>query len=624
MKGDLKLKREVIAKARVKPLADSSVAHIWVDSSVYHLDQEFSYAVPGNLEDRVSIGSLVSIPFHGRELTGVVVRRVKDESLDGLKSISKVIGTIPLLSPQLISLIAVAAQRYAAHPFDLIRSAVPDRIASIEREFASDVQEDAYLARDVSRTFLQLPPAQNRSELLARKIGELSQDGGLISVLPDSREVSNLHKELNRLKISHSILDSNLPKSEYFKNFLQVRTGHSRVVIGTRSAIFAPVSQLRSLLIYNDGSENFYEKRSPGWNVRDIALLRSRLESSDLYFTGYSPSAEVSRFVDEGWCVMKRVRAKLKVFVHQQAHGELIPSRSVPIIKRALANGPVLVLVPQKGYAQAIRCAQCKTISRCDCGGALEKKSERAPISCSHCLRQYPQWLCSWCHNSQPSLLGRGIDRHHLELGALFPGIPIQISTGDHRIDSEVSNGIIVATPGMAASTKSGYSALVIVEGNRFLNQPDLRSNERIREMYFAHASLVHQDGSIILVQDDGHSISTALSTWNPAIATGRELQERKDLSLPPYVRSATLTMEESEIVKLKNALVIARDEGRIPTSVKILGPIASGEKSSLILTAEVSEGDELVHTLHEFMRRRSASKKSLPSLRIDPYSLSH
>jgi hypothetical protein len=81
--------------------------------------------------------------------------------------------------------------------------------------------------------------------------------------------------------------------------------------------------------------------------------------------------------------------------------------------------------------------------------------------------------------------------------------------------------------------------------------------------------------------------------------------------------------MENAEIIRFKSALLAAQEDGRIPASTKILGPIPSSDKSSLILTVDVAHGDELVSTLHEFMRRRSAAKKSLPSLRIDPYSLS-
>jgi primosomal protein N' len=141
--------------------------------------------------------------------------------------------------------------------------------------------------------------------------------------------------------------------------------------------------------------------------------------------------------------------------------------------------------------------------------------------------------------------------------------------------------------------------------------------------MYFAHAGLVRSGGTVLLIQDDGNPISTALATWNPFIAISHDLQEREALGLPPYVRTAVMTMETSEITRLKSALTSAVSEKRLPASTKILGPIPAKDKSSLILTVDVAHGDELIQTIHEFMRRRSVSKKALPSLRIDPYSLS-
>jgi primosomal protein N' (replication factor Y) len=81
--------------------------------------------------------------------------------------------------------------------------------------------------------------------------------------------------------------------------------------------------------------------------------------------------------------------------------------------------------------------------------------------------------------------------------------------------------------------------------------------------------------------------------------------------------------MTETEITRLKKALEAAKIEGRLPLSSRILGPIPEGDKASLIITADVESGEELIATIHEFVRRRSIAKKPLPSLRIDPYSLS-
>lgn len=623
IKGGLKLKREVAAATPMAPSSQLPIAQVWVDASVYHLDSPFSYLVPQNLNDAVVVGSLVSIPFHGREIQGLVLARSESSGESGMKSISKVLGNIPLLSQEIIQLIATLAKRYAAHPFDLIRSAVPDRMATIEKEFVLEARALSDRKSSKMATYLQLPPAQNRSALIARKIAEFEKSGGVIALLPDAREVIALSVELDKLELKYAILESSLPKSEYFRNFMRIRTGQVRIVIGTRSAVFAPVVGLQSIVIYNDGSENYYEQRSPGWNARDVALERSQLEGIHLTLIGYSPSAEIGRAIDEGSVIYKRSRGKLKVSSIAQIHGELLPSRALAPLKGALTEGAVLFIVPLKGYAQAIRCAKCKTISRCECGGAHQKTSTDSLITCSHCAASITSWRCSWCHESQPALASRGIERHIQELGLLFPGIPGIIATADHPVIYSPPKGIVVATPHMAPLNESGYSAVVVLEGNRFLNQPDMRGQERAREMFFSHAALAREGAPIILVQDDGDSISTALTTWNPSIALERELTERQQLGLPPYVRSAILTMKSDEGIRLKKALESARDENRLPKATKILGPIPEGENVSLILTVPLASGDELISTIHEFMRRRSASKKTLPSLRIDPYSLS-
>jgi len=623
-KGKLTLKRELAPKAVVSPIGTFTVAQVWVDASVYHLDTTFSYLIPGDLAGKVQLGSLLSVPFHGREVTALVIDLVAQDSLSGLKSITKVIGAVPLLTPEIISLISLAALRYAAHPFDLIRSAIPDRSVAVEKELFT--LPDLYRGAEgtASRSYLQLPPHKFRSTLIAEKIRERSDLGGVLAVLPDTHEVERLSIELGKIGVAHVVIDSNLPKSELYSNFLNARLGAVQVVIGTRSAIFAPVSDLRTLLIYNEGSENFYEKRSPGWNVRDIALLRSRIQSFDSIFIGYSPSSEIARLIDEKWVLYKRTRGKVKVDQFAPEHGELLPSRALPVLKKSLSSGPILFIVPLKGYAQAIRCAQCRTVSRCLCGGAHEKISLASPITCNHCLTKVEHWRCIWCNSERLSMQSRGAERHQHELGLLFPGVKSIISTADHPIESTVDSGIVIATPGMAPRSAHGYSAVIFLEGNRFLNQPDMRANERVREMFFSHSALVSDNGVVLFIQDEGHTITTAITTWNPSMAIHQEMEEREALNLPPYVRVVKLTMEQSEIIRLQNALVAARDEERIPATAKILGPVSTGDKSSLILTVDLAQGDALISTIHEFMRRRSASKKVLPSLRIDPYSLSH
>jgi primosomal protein N' (replication factor Y) len=376
-------------------------------------------------------------------------------------------------------------------------------------------------------------------------------------------------------------------------------------------------------VIYNEGSEHFYERRSPGWNARDVALERGKSESLSLTFIGYSPSLEVCQLIQSKEITYRKSGARTDVRDYDQPHGELIPSRGLQEIRKALKNGPVLFIAPNKGWAHAIRCDRCKTISKCKCGGNFEIASEKSLITCNHCQTINPQWKCAWCENQRYALVGRGMERHAHEIGRMLPGIPIRSSNADSPILEDVSSGIVISTQSMAPKALKGYSAIVFLEGNRIDNQPDMRAQERMRELYFSHSALASQSGVIILIQDQGNPIVTALRLWNPLPILERELEEREDLNLPPFTHTVELTMPKEEVTRFKSALIKSQEDGRLPVHMKILGPITKGEKSSIVLLSPPAHSQSVNLLVHEFMRRRSLTKKTLPSLRIDPYSLS-
>ncbi len=169
-----------------------------------------------------------------------------------------------------------------------------------------------------------------------------------------------------------------------------------------------------------------------------------------------------------------------------------------------------------------------------------------------------------------------------------------------------------------------GYAAVVILAGEKLLNQSDLRAQERAREIFFTHAALLSSLGSALLVINHSNPIVGALSSWKPSLISRRELQERDEVSLPPFVRSIALDIDSTESATLVRALNKSRDEGRLPISTRILGPsILNSSTHRILLLAPLADGEALVLLMHEFQRRRSATRKKLASLRIDPYSLS-
>ena len=616
----LRLKREVVRRAPEISTTGNPVARLWVDSGVFHLDQSYDYLVPDNLSEQVAVGVRVQVPFNGRECEALVLERIAISSGRRLKSITKVISRVPVASKPSLDLIALVAHRWACHPYDVIRSAIPPRVASVEKMHWIDKTTDRPGQSSV-RQYLQLPAYQDPFQTLARHVKSVRSRGSILVIVPDNRSVLRLSKHFPEALI----LDSDLPRSERYENFLRARTTSAQIIIGTRSAIFADSPDLASIVIFNESSEQFFEVRSPGWNARDIAILRARNENVAIYCVGYSPSAEVARLIDIGWFEFKGAKQKIRVDTFQQEFSELLPGKIIGELRRLVKQGPILFIAPRKGYSQSISCSSCRNISTCSCGGRLEKKGVTTAISCSLCANVYSEWVCQYCAGLKPFLLNRGSERFAQEIGVALPGIPITLCEAEKMVDDfELNSGIVIATPGSAPMSADGYAAVVILDGEKLLNQSDLRAQERAREIFFTHAALLNSSGSALLVINHSNPIVGALASWKPSLISRRELQERIEASLPPFVRSISLDIDSAESATLVRALNKSRDEGRLPASTRILGPSTLNTATHrILLLAPLEDGEALVLLMHEFQRRRSATRKKLATLRIDPYSLS-
>ena len=616
----LRLKREVAETQPGPSTTDKPVARLWVDNGVFHLDQSFDYLVPDELDPSVQIGVRVQVPFNGRECEALVLGRSEKTSGMKLKSIDKVISTLPVASQRSLDLIESVASRWACHPFDVIRSAIPPRVAGVEKkQWPNDVPTVDLSSS--TREYLQLPAFQDPFEILAKFLKNSVRQGSVLVIVPEAKSIHRL-----QLRFPDAlVLGSELSRSERYENFLRARTELNQVIIGTRSAVFADVPDLAAIVIFNEASEHLYEVRTPGWNARDVAILRARQENIALHFLGYSPSAEVARLIDIGWLTYRAVRSKVKVLTFQQEFSELLPGRIIQELRSLIKNGPILFIAPRKGYSQAISCSHCRNISICECGGRLEKKSATGSITCSLCPNAFPDWVCRYCSGVRPFLLNRGSERFAQEIGKALPGVLITLSEGEKVVeDAQISSGVVIATPGSAPMAVQGYSAVVILDGESLLNQSDLRAQERAREVFFSNLSLLRSTGTALLVVNHSNSIVGALSSWKPSLISLRELREREEAALPPFVRCVSLDIEESEASTLTRALNKSRQEGRLPESTRILGPstLSNGLARILILTPLV-DGEALITLIHEFQRRRSATKKKLAAVRVDPYSLS-
>jgi primosomal protein N' (replication factor Y) len=300
----------------------------------------------------------------------------------------------------------------------------------------------------------------------------------------------------------------------------------------------------------------------------------------------------------------------------------LIPSKIYQQVRKALLGGPILFLVPAKGYATAISCAKCRNIAICECGGKLSKSSAKSDPICVLCSKKYQNWKCGWCGEVRVFLTSRGIERFAEEIGRSFPNqIVIQSTANDPRDFVGSESALVISTPGVEPIAENGYSAVVILQVDRFLSSSASNGIERAYSNFFAASALVSDAGLIALVYDDGAPITSALTTWNPATISKREIEQRIQLQLPPISTAVLVLADSAELVRLKSALESAKEESRAPKSLRVYGPTA-GEGAKLTLLVDPTDQIELVSLLREINKRRSISKKPLLGYRVNPYSL--
>jgi primosomal protein N' (replication factor Y) len=620
-----KLKSQVAAAPSGPVATEYAYARVWVDTGVFHLDTPFDYEVPAKFSEHVSTGVRVQVPFGNREVEGLVIERVElPQTTSQLKAITKVLSPHPVATAQSLQLIQAVASRWATNPWEIIKSAIPARIASVDKQHQESPMFTREKVSSADIAYMGFQPFVDPYRAVVDLIVAAKKNSSVLLVAPDERDISALSNLLAQQGMQPLRIDSSVTRSERYSAFLKLTSPGNHLIIGARNAIFAPIAQGSTIIVFKESSPDLYEIRNPGWNVRDITLMRNEIDKANIILCGYVPSLEVAALIEA-----KKIRyissaIKIQVKAFSSADSSLLPGRIFTDIRTSLKNGPVLFVLPRKGYANGILCAHCKNTALSSCGPKLYLLNSDATPSCKICGEHDNHWKCNYCGRDKKYVVARGIDRAAEEISRAFPHFPIIFSFGDVIKDHvEPKPSIILSTPGAAPQVSGGYSAVVILEGLTYFNHGDLRANERANELFFETASMIKPGGVVLLSIEDSHPIVSSLIRWNPSSILKRELQQREEVNFPPSVVSAVITLPSAQSSALVSGINKAVSDERLTEKTRVLGPTKiDSALSKIVILSPLDSRAMLTSFLHELMRRRSIAKKVDSTLRIDPYSL--
>jgi primosomal protein N' (replication factor Y) len=527
-------------------------ARIRVDTGVFHLDQLYDYLIPEKFSELIQVGIRVQLPFGNHETEGIIVERVATPERAGdLKSISKVLSPVPIATAQSLSLIDAVASHYACNPWDVIRSAIPPRVASVDKTFLPDSAHKQNRSKSAVE-FQTLAPFIEAHEQLVGLIRNHHDSGSVLVIAPDEKDVDRIIESLRVHSLKVFKLTASMPREERYSNFLQAIHGSNSVVVGTRSAIFAPVNNLSAIIVHKESSLDHYEIRSPGWNTRTIALMRSRSESLKLVLTGFAPSIEVAQLVDDREVKYLNTKEAVNVKSFSPSEGALLPGRIFSEIKKSLEVGPVLFIAPRKGYGNALLCAHCRNVATCDCGGRLSVSAKMKAPSCVHCGKAFQGWKCSFCNRDKQYLAGRGIERAAEEISRAFPKYPVVISAGD-VIKADAAATItalhnqsidVWLLTGDNPEAAAQVGALVGINSDRII--ASAKPEDKLSKV-----SALQSEGKHVLMVGDGINDAAALAQADLSIAMGT--------GTDTAIATADITIMRPQLMSIVDSLALSK-----------------------------------------------------------------
>ena len=590
------------------------VARVLVESPVPRLDRLLDYAIPERLAGEVVQGGRVRVPLgRGSRLVDGFVIELGTEALQGvvLADIDAVLGPVPVVTPSLWTLVRTVADRNGGSASDILRIAVPKRAVRAEKTFTVEPRSMVAPAPGTRRA-VALPPGVTdtpRGPTL-RAFDDVAQlvkgsEGGAVVVVPDWRDIELLSRALGDTE--HVVWDSSGTPSERYARFLTVLSGQVRVVIGTRSAVYAPVENLRTLIVVNESDPLLDEPLAPFVHARDAAIVRQGIEGGDLIFASLTPSVELARFVDMGF-VEAPAESAPRIPVHlandasdnEFAGKARIPTSAWRIVREALERGPVLVQVARPGFTPAVVCATCRTPHRCSrCRSPLAGARDGSSL-CRVCGHQPIGIECTHCGGRELAFSGVGSVRTADELGRAFAGTKVVVSDAEHR-QLEIPRGrtLVVATRGAEPIVAGGYEAILIVDGDREVQRPGLRTTENVLRWWGTAAAFASDSGSVVLANIDGpFGAAFASGQWDSVVAA--ELRDRRALGFPPATRAIAIIGSIPELTAVR---ALPEVSGH-----RIMGPARTDKAHRIVVLADYASSPATVAAIRAHIVGSKAS----------------
>ena len=452
------------------------------------------------------------------------------------------------------------------------RSVVPTRPLQLNDMQACALRQ---ILESTSPVLLHGVTGSGKTEIYLQAIARLLEQGkGAIVLVPEiALTPQTVRRFAGRFGERVAVLHSALSDGERYDEWHRIRTGEARVVVGPRSAVFAPVANLGLIVVDEEHDPSYKQDETPRYHARDVAVMRARFEGARIVLGSATPSLEswlnAQQKKYELASVPARVAGRSLPTVHlvnmqqeleRMGHVPIYSSLLLEAVRSRLDRGEQTILfLNRRGYARVLDCPDCGWVSECpEC--AVPYTYHRA----DQCLRCHVcgGWArlpadCPVCHAKDLSYGGVGTQRAEAALQACFPRAKILRMDADSTSRKFSHDDILSAFRAGKADVLLGTQMIAkgldfpnvtlvgVLNADTSLNRPDPRASERTYQLLAqvsGRAGRAEKPGEVYIqtFQPDAAAIAAAAKGDYAAFAAG-ELEDRRTAYFPPYCRLSTL-----------------------------------------------------------------------------------
>jgi primosomal protein N' (replication factor Y) (superfamily II helicase) len=536
------------------------------------LAREFTYEVP----DEVRLGSVVEVTFGNARRRGVVtgvdvalpagvtavpVERVLEELPARLVELAlwlaEYYGSTPARALELVAPLRRARRKEQAPPAErqsLDGEAPPERLSDGQEAALARVTEA--LDSGGGHFLLYGATGSGKTEVYLRSAADALERGlGTIVLVP---EIALAPQTVGRFRArfgdSVAILHSGLTDAERRDERERIASGEARVVVGARSAIFAPMHGVGLICVDEEHDPSYKQESDPRYDARTVAAKRAALEGAVALYGSATPRPESWERL-ERLELGERLGAKLPpvrvVDLRREAGYPLSAPLLAELGKLAEGGGKAILLLNRRGIAPALHCRACGTTFRCpQCDVALVLHRDDR-LHCHHCGHAEPRpEECPACRSVELARIGAGTQRLERELAAKMPElelIRLDADTASHPEElaaalqrfRDADRAVLLGTQMVAKGHHfAGVALAAVVDADTGLGLPDFRAEERTFQLLTQLAGRSGRDapGRVLVqtFQPDARPVALAANHDVPRFLAD-ELTRRRELGYPPY-----------------------------------------------------------------------------------------